>query len=213
MVAFAEPANNFAGTNYFNRSEAGAVLTFSACGARQAPEKAESVKPAQLAPPTLDVMRAQVLSGLVVATLACLPAIRAVTSSSASPIVKDKFHLDRAGEDQVGYAQSVRVGSTIYISGSVGEGPDMRTQLREAYASIEKSLSHYGATFQNVVKENIYTTDLDEMIRQKDVRSPFYQGDWPAASWVGVHSLYVPALLVQVEVIAELPHTDDLTNR
>jgi hypothetical protein len=33
----------------------------------------------------------------------------------------------------------------------------------------------------------------------------FDKGDWPAASWWGVTRLYVPALLVQMEVIAELP--------
>ena len=157
-------------------------------------------------------MRAQIVIGLILATLGCFPTIRAVTIPSAREIVKDKFHLDQAGEDQVGYAQSVRVGSTIYISGSVGDGSDMRTQLRQAYQSIDKSLTNYGATFQNVVKENIFTTDLDEMIKQKNVRGEFYQGDWPAASWVGVQSLYVPALLVQVEVIAELPETEGATN-
>jgi enamine deaminase RidA (YjgF/YER057c/UK114 family) len=56
-----------------------------------------------------------------------------------------------------------------------------------------------------VVKENIFATDLDEMIKHKDVRRDFYKGDWPTASWVGVKRLYVPALLVQVDVIAELP--------
>lgn len=56
-----------------------------------------------------------------------------------------------------------------------------------------------------MVKETIYTTDLDELIKQKDVRRGFYKGDWPAASWVWVTRLCVPALLVQVELIAELP--------
>jgi enamine deaminase RidA (YjgF/YER057c/UK114 family) len=150
-------------------------------------------------------MSSRILAGLILAAFLPFSSIRAGTPPPASEIVKDKFHLDQAGEDQVGYAQAIRVGSIIYISGSVGDGPDLRTQLRRAYESIEKSLAKYGATFQNVVKENIFTTDLEEMIKQKDVRSEFYQGDWPAASWVGVQRLYVPALLVQVEVIAELP--------
>ena len=123
-----------------------------------------------------------------------------------SPVLKkEKFHLEKIGEDDVGYAQAVRVGSVIYISGSVGEGPDMPTQLRQAYESIERSLAHYGATFRNVVKENIFATDLAEMIKHKDIRRQFYHDDWPAASWVGVKSLYHPGLLVQVEVVAEVP--------
>ena len=151
-------------------------------------------------------MTTRILASLL-AALVTLPfsPLRAQSPSPANTIVKEKFNLDKAGEEEVGFAQAVKVGSTIYISGSVGEGKDMRTQLREAYEAIGKSLAKYGATFQNVVKENIFATDLDEMIKHKDVRRDFYKGDWPAASWVGVECLYVPALLVEVEVIAELP--------
>lgn len=150
-------------------------------------------------------MTAKFLASLAVTLLALSLALDAQTPSPASAIAKEKFNLDKAGEDEVGYAQAIKVGSTIYVSGSVGEGKDMRTQLRQAYESIGKSLAKYGATFRNVVKENIFATDLDQMIQHKDVRRDFYKGDWPAASWVGVERLYVPALLVQVEVIAELP--------
>ncbi len=151
-------------------------------------------------------MTVRILASLTVALIVfSLPLLEAQTPSPANAIAKEKFNLDKAGEDEVGYAQAVKVGSTIYISGSVGEGKDMRTQLRQAYESIGKSLAKYGATFQNVVKENVFATDLDQMIKHKDVRRDFYKGDWPAASWVGVQRLYVPALLVQVEVIAELP--------
>ncbi len=151
-------------------------------------------------------MTGRILTSLVVTLVALsFSPLRAETPSSAGIVAKEKFNLDKAGEDEVGYAQAVKVGSTIYVSGSVGEGKDMRAQLRQAYEAIGKSLAKYGATFQNVVKENVFATDLDEMIKHKDVRRDFYKGDWPAASWVGVKRLYVPALLVQVEVIAELP--------
>jgi len=151
-------------------------------------------------------MTAKILAALVALfVFLSFGSFRAETASPASGILKEKFNLNKAGEDEVGYAQSVRVGSTIYISGSVGEGKDMRTQLRQSYENIGRSLAKYGATLQNVVKENIFATDLDEMIKHKDVRRDFYKGDWPAASWVGVARLFVPALLVQVEVIAELP--------
>ena len=114
--------------------------------------------------------------------------------------------MDQPGEDQVGYAQAVKVGTTLYISGSVGEATDLRMQLHQAYESIDKSLAAYEASFQNVVMEHIFTTDLAELIKNKDLRREFYGGDWPAASWVGVQRLYTPAILVQVEVIAELSH-------
>ncbi len=151
-------------------------------------------------------MTARILTALgALFVFLSLGSLRAETASPAGEILKEKFNLDKVGEDEVGYAQAVKVGSTIYISGSVGEGKDMRTLLRQSYENIGRSLAKYGATFQNVVKENIFATDLDEMIKHKDVRRDFYKGDWPAASWVGVKRLFVPALLVQVEVIAELP--------
>jgi len=151
-------------------------------------------------------MTVRILASLVVTLIALsFSPLWAETPSAGGTIAKEKFNLDKAGEEEIGYAQAVKVGSTIYVSGSVGEGKDMRTQLRQAYEAIGKSLAKYGATFQNVVKENIFATDLDEMIKHKDVRRDFYKGDWPTASWVGVKRLYVPALLVQVDVIAELP--------
>jgi 2-iminobutanoate/2-iminopropanoate deaminase len=151
-------------------------------------------------------MTARIVASLVITLIALsLSPLRAQAPSPVRTVAKEKFNLDKAGEEEVGYAQAVKIGSTIYVSGSVGEGKDMRIQLRQAYEAIGKSLAKYGATFQNVVKENIFATDLDEMIKHKDVRRDFYKGDWPAASWVGVKRLYVPALLVQVDVIAELP--------
>ncbi len=152
-------------------------------------------------------MTAQLLTRLALLVFLVLSSssFHAETAPPSRNVAKEKFNLDKAGEDEVGYTQVVKVGSTIYISGSVGEGKDMRTQLRRAYENIGKSLAKNGATFQNVVKENIFATDLDEMIKHKDVRRDFYKDDWPAASWVEVKRLYVPALLVQVEVIAELP--------
>jgi 2-iminobutanoate/2-iminopropanoate deaminase len=78
----------------------------------------------------------------------------------ANVLKKDKFNIDKAGEDEIGYAQAVRVGNTIYISGSVGWGK-MDEALILAYNEIDKTLKNYHATFQNVVKENLYTTALD----------------------------------------------------
>ena len=117
---------------------------------------------------------------------------------------KEKFNLDKAGEDKIGYAQAVKIGNTIYISGSVGWG-NMSDALRLAYDEIDKTLKNYNATFSNVIKENLYSTELDSVIRFKDVRREYYKGDFPAATWVEVKRLYNPGLVVEVEVIAVLP--------
>jgi 2-iminobutanoate/2-iminopropanoate deaminase len=52
-----------------------------------------------------------------------------------------------------------------------------------------------GLTFAHVIKENLYTTDIE-------ARKAFYQNDFPAATWVQVQQLFVPELKVEVEWIA-----------
>lgn len=117
---------------------------------------------------------------------------------------KEKFNIDKTGEDGIGYTQAVKVGNIIYVSGSVGWGK-MEDALKLAYDEIDKSLKNYNASFANVVKENLYATALDSVIKYKDIRRNYYKNDFPAATWVEVKRLYDPGLVVEVEVIAMLP--------
>jgi 2-iminobutanoate/2-iminopropanoate deaminase len=131
-------------------------------------------------------------------------AFQVVGQDNAKALKKDKFNIDKTGEDEIGYAQAVRVGNTIYVSGSVGWGK-MDDALVLAYNEIGKTLKNYDATFDNVVKENLYSTELDSVIKYKDVRKIYYGNDFPAATWVEVKRLYNSGLVVEIEVIAELP--------
>lgn len=64
----------------------------------------------------------------------------------------------------------------------------------------------HGLGFQQVVKENVFTKDLDSFIRSKDVRKEYYPAaDYPAATWVQIQRLFRPALVVEVEVTAVFP--------
>ena len=68
-------------------------------------------------------------------------------------------------EESYGFAQAVRVGDTVYVSGQVGrdgeERPaDMEGQMRIAYRRIERALTAIGATMRDVVDETLYVTDM-----------------------------------------------------
>ena len=114
---------------------------------------------------------------------------------------KEKFHFNKNSEDEYGYAQAVKVGNTIYISGVAGRGP-MDQAIANVYRGLERTLQHYGATFENVVKENLYTTNMDEMIKHQKIRRDFYKNDYHAASWVQISRLFMPDAVLEVEVIA-----------
>ena len=120
-------------------------------------------------------------------------------------ISKQKFNWGRGEQDTTaGYAQAVKVDNILYISGTVAR--DVTPEgIRRVYESLEKTLQHYGATFQNVVKENLYTTDIEAMKRYNDARKSFYKNDFPAATWVQIPRLYMADARLEVELIAHLP--------
>ncbi len=104
-----------------------------------------------------------------------------------------------------GYTQTVRIGQTLYLSGVTGRGP-MNESLQSVFERIEAALRKAGADFSHVVKENLYTTNLDEVKKYNDIRLKFYKGDYPAATWVQVDRLFQPDYNLEVEVIAVLDH-------
>lgn len=130
-----------------------------------------------------------------------------------APRIKQVFHL--AGyEKDFGYSQAVLIDKTLYVSGSVAADQngrlvapgDMAGQMRAAYANIQRTLAANGADFDKVVKETIFTTDMDALLKASDLRFEFYDKERPpATSWVQVQRLVDPGFLVSIEVIAELP--------
>jgi 2-iminobutanoate/2-iminopropanoate deaminase len=137
---------------------------------------------------------------LIALIIALLPWI---VLAQGTPIEKEKFHFNKESEESVGYAQAVRVGNTIYISGTVGRGP-MDEALKKVYTKLETTLKNFGGSFQNVIKENLYTTQLDEVIKHQLVRREFYKGDFPASTWVEIKRLYSPEAVVEIELVAVL---------
>ena len=122
----------------------------------------------------------------------------------ASDIPKKTFHLNEKVETEIGYAQAVRIGDTLYVSGSVGAG-EMAGAIHQAYDELKKTLAAHGLDFRNVVKENVFSTDLDAFIKNKDIRKEYYGSDYPAATWVQVQRLYLPTFVVEIEITAVFP--------
>jgi len=127
-----------------------------------------------------------------------------INNASASDLDKKPFYANEKVEREIGYSQAIRSGDTLYISGSVGKG-DMPGAIRQAYDKLKATLVAHGLDFGNVVKENVFTTDLDGFIKNKDVRKAYYGSDYPAATWVQVQRLFSPSFVVEVELTAVFP--------
>ena len=121
-------------------------------------------------------------------------------------IKKEKWHWDNAQKQDTsaGYVQVVKVDNVLYISGAVAR--DVTPEgITRVYQALERSLKSFGAGFQNVVKENLYTTDMEAMKKYNDARKVFYKGDFPAATWMQVARLFMYDARLEVELIAHLP--------
>jgi enamine deaminase RidA (YjgF/YER057c/UK114 family) len=130
-------------------------------------------------------------------------------------------------EETYGYAQAVRVGDTIYVSGQlshddagnlVGAAPlgahgeildhaNMAAQMRQAYVNAAKLLGLFGATLQHVVEEVLYVTDMDAAFAAAGpVRKQAYGSGMPAvASTILTTSrLALPAQLIEIRFTARV---------
>lgn len=121
-------------------------------------------------------------------------------------IKKEKWHWgDQARQDTIaGYAQVVKAGDILHISGAVSPEVSPRG-IESVYKALAASLESFGAGFQNVVKETLYTTDIEAMKAHNEVRKKFYGNDFPAATWVQIDRLYMENAKLEVELIAHLP--------
>src|SRR5262245_15846748 len=140
---------------------------------------------------------------------------------------KDARGLGMPWEDLYGYAQAIRVGDTIYVSGQlshddegniVGPAPlnekgeildhsNMETQMRQTYANAGKILGRYGATLQNVVEEVLYVTDMGAAFSAAGpVRKKAYGSERPAvaSTIVTTSRLALPTQLIEIKFTARV---------
>ncbi|MEU4546002.1 NAD(P)-binding domain-containing protein [Nonomuraea dietziae] len=111
------------------------------------------------------------------------------------------------------YSHAVRVGDMLYVSGQVafdergqlvGEG-DMTTQAEVVFQNIGKILADQGADFSDIAFIRTYMTDLDMRMEYGAVRRKYLTGTPPASTTVEVSKLFMPGLLLQVDLIVALP--------
>ena len=129
-------------------------------------------------------------------------------------INKEAKSLGMPWEKEYGYAQSVKVEDTIYVSGQVshdetgkivGRG-DMEAQMRQAYINIQKVLAQYGATMNNIVDETLFVTDMDAAFSAAvKCRENVFSGIPVVASTIlQIQRLAFPDLLIEIRCIARV---------
>ena len=118
------------------------------------------------------------------------------------------FNLRPELEKQYGYTHAVKIGNDIKISGAVsmdeqgnllGAG-SMDQQMKNCYADLEKILKHYGCTFDDVVVENVFTTNMNEFFNVAAYRNSVYKKQFPTGTWLEVKGLALQGQLIEIDM-------------
>lgn len=100
------------------------------------------------------------------------------------------------------YSQAVRVGNAVYLSGQIGLDPanmqmveGIEKQVHRVFANLAAVAETAGGSLADVVKLNIFLTDLAHFALVNSVMAEYFVQPYPARAAVGVASLPKDALV------------------
>ncbi len=104
----------------------------------------------------------------------------------------------REAPDAIGtYSQAVKVGQTVYLSGQIPLDPatmtlvagDMEAQIVRVFENLRAVARAAGGDLQDVVKLNVYLTDLAHFPLVNEIMARYFQAPYPARAAVQVAAL------------------------
>ncbi len=135
---------------------------------------------------------------------------KASATEPAATEAPEYFNLRPKLEKEYGYTHAVKIGDDLKISGAVSMNDsgmivapgNMEQQMKNCYTDLEKILQHYGYTYDDVVAENIYTTNMAEFIKVSGFRNSIYKKQFPTGTWLEVKGLAVEGQLIEIDMEA-----------
>ncbi|MCH8499389.1 MAG: RidA family protein [Marinobacter sp.] len=95
------------------------------------------------------------------------------------------------------YSQAVKAGDTVYLSGQIPLDPatmevvggDFTAQTRQVFDNLKAVCEAAGGGLKDIVKLNIYLTDLANFATLNTIMATYFQEPYPARAAIGVASL------------------------
>ncbi|MCP4125637.1 MAG: RidA family protein [Gammaproteobacteria bacterium] len=109
------------------------------------------------------------------------------------------------------YSQAVKSGSRVYMSGQIPLVPetmemvegDVEAQIRRVFDNLQAVARAAGGDLEDVIKLNVYLTDLDHFPLVNQVMAEYFSEPYPARAAVGVAALPKDAA-VEMDGVMEL---------
>ena len=140
--------------------------------------------------------------------ISCAQKNNSVHSENNCDSAPEYFLLRPEVEKAYGYSHAVKICNQIKISGAVSmddEGSptaagNLEQQMKNCYSDLQKILEHFNSSFEDVVVENIFTTDMGKFLEVASYRNNIYGDRFPTGSWLGVKELALPEFMIEIEL-------------
>jgi reactive intermediate/imine deaminase len=95
------------------------------------------------------------------------------------------------------YSQAVKVDNTVYLSGQIPLDPatgqlvtgEVRPQIERVFQNLEAVAKASGGSLADVVKLNVFLTDLGNFPLVNEIMSRYFREPYPARAAIGVAAL------------------------
>ncbi|RAP35515.1 reactive intermediate/imine deaminase [Legionella quinlivanii] len=107
------------------------------------------------------------------------------------------IHSEQAPAAIGTYSQAIRCGDTVYLSGQIPLDPatgvlcsdEIRLQIDQVLNNLTAVCQASGGSLANIVKLNVYLTDLNHFPLVNEAMSRFFVEPYPARAAIGVSAL------------------------
>lgn len=112
-------------------------------------------------------------------------------------MTRDAIRTDGAPAAIGPYSQAIRTGSLVFLSGQIPLDPasgelvegDFQARARRVFDNLKAVAEAAGGSLDQVVKLNLYLTDLGRFAAVNEVMAEYFSEPWPARAAVGVAAL------------------------
>lgn len=124
---------------------------------------------------------------------------------------REIIRTDQAPQAIGTYSQAVKVGRTVYLSGQIPLDPvtmelvggDVEVQIRRVFDNLQAVARAAGGSLADVVKLNVFLTDLADFPKVNAVMAGYFREPYPARAAIGVAALPRGAA-VEMDAVMEL---------
>ena len=112
-------------------------------------------------------------------------------------MAREIISTDKAPQAIGTYSQAVKVGSTVYLSGQIPLIPEsmemvegnIEAEIRRVFENLTAVCEAAGGSLKDIVKLNIFLTDLTNFPIVNEVMADYFQQPYPARAAIGVAQL------------------------